>query len=109
MRDIIEFYDLLLVVKISLGIRLPGGDGFMISHHEIIPTGEENLAGLEVLYNKLEVLYNKLCDCKLHPCQYFSDTNTVYCMDENGDRRLEVSSSTTSSFFMPFILLKYLL
>ena len=81
----------------------------MISHHQIIPTGEENLAGLDVLYNKLNSNATIICDCKLHDCQYFSDTNTVYCLDENGDRRLEVSSSAISSLFMPFILLKYLL
>ena len=81
----------------------------MISHHQIIPTGEENLAGLDVLYNKLNSNSTIICDCKLHPCQYFSDTNTVYCLDEYGDRRLEVSSSAISSLFMPFILLKYLL
>ena len=112
MRDDITLYELKLVLQIpvpetSLGIRFIDGDGFMISHHQIIPTGEENLAGLAVLYNKTNPNATIICDCKLNDCQYFNDTNAVHCLDANG-KRIQ-SSSAISSLFIPFIFLKYLL
>ena len=108
MRDDITLYELKLVLKIlvpetSFGIRFIGGDGFMISHHQIIPTGEENLAGLAVLYNKTNPNATIICDCKLNDCQYFNDTNAVHCLDANG-KRIQ-SSSAISSLFIPFIFL----
>ena len=114
MRDDITLYELKLVLKLhvhvpetSFGIRFIDGDGFMIRHHHIIPTGEENLAGLAVLYNKTNPNATIFCDCKLNDCQYFNDTNAVHCLDANG-KRIQ-SSSAISSLFIPFIFLKYLL
>ena len=112
MRDDIKLYELKLVLKIhvpetSFGIRFIDGDGFMISHHQIIPTGEENLAGLAVLYDKTNPNATIICDCKLNDCQYFSDDNAVDCIDANG-KRIK-SSSSISSLFIPFIFVIYLL
>ena len=93
--------------EISLSIRFEGKDGFFISNHEIIPTGEENIAGLTVLYNQTNSNPTIICDCKLDYCQYFSDTNTVYCLDANG-KRIK-SSAAIISLFLPLLLLRYLI
>ena len=103
----IAYWSFILVPKITFVIRFADGGGFMISHHQIIPTGEENMAGLTVLYNRTNPNATIICDCKLNDCQYFSDTNTVYCLDANG-KRIQ-SSAAISSLFIPFIFFKYLL
>ena len=87
------------------GVHSNYWDGFLGHPHQIAPTGEENIAGLSVLYNATNPNARVVCDCKINDCQYFDDTNTVYCLDENG-KRIE-SSAPRINLFIPFVFMKF--